>query len=86
MKARSSAHLIVRSPGIQGGEPVVRATRVPVRSIALARDEDALDVSSIAREFCIDVEAVEAALAYYDNHKAEIDRLIDRHEREARTA
>lgn len=80
----SKAQLIVRTPGIQGGEPIIRGTRVPVRSVALARDEDGLELSAIAREFCVDLAAVEAALAYYDGHKAEIDRIVDRHERETR--
>jgi uncharacterized protein (DUF433 family) len=82
VKTRSKVQLIVRTPGVQGGEPVIRGTRVPVRSIALARDEDGLTPSAIAEEFCVDLAAVEAALAYYDAHKAEIDRIIDRHERE----
>lgn len=80
----SKTELIVRTAGVQGGEPVIRGTRVPVRSVALARDEDGLEPSAIAREFCVDVAAVEAALAYYDAHKTEIDRIIDRRERETR--
>jgi uncharacterized protein (DUF433 family) len=81
-KTGAKAQLIVRTPGVQGGEPVIRGTRVPVRSIALARDEDRLEPAAIAREFGVELAAVQAALAYYDAHKAEIDRIIDRHERE----
>lgn len=82
VKTGSKAQMIVRTPSVQGGEPVIRGTRVPVRSVALARDEDGLAPAAIAREFCVDLAAVEAALAYYDAHKTEIDRIIDRHERE----
>ena len=82
VKTRSKAELIVRRTGVQGGEPVIRGTRVPVRSVALARDEDGLEAAAIAREFCVDLTAVEAALTYYDTHKSEIGRIINRHERE----
>ena len=81
VKMGSAAKLIVRDPHVQGGEPVIRGTRVPVRSIALARNEDGLDPSEIAKEFNVDIAAVDAALAYYDAHRAEIERIIDRHER-----
>ena len=82
-RAQAEADLIVRNPRIHGGEPIIRGTRVPVRSVALARDQDGLDRREIAREFAVDVAAVEAALRYYDAHKAEIDRVIDQHERAA---
>ena len=78
----SKTELIVSTPGVQGGEPVIRGTRVPVRSVALARDEDGLEQSAIAREFCVDLASVEAALAYYDAHRTEVDRISDQHERE----
>jgi uncharacterized protein (DUF433 family) len=82
-KAQAEAGLIVRNPRIHGGEPIIRGTRVPVRSIALARDQDGLERRAIAREFVVDVVAVDAALRYYDAHKAEIDRFIEQHERAA---
>jgi len=83
VKMGALSELIVRVPGVQGGEPIIRGTRVPVRSIALARDEDGLGPSAIAAEFHVDIAAVEAALAYYEVHRNEIDRIIDRHERAA---
>jgi len=83
VKTGSEMHLIVCNPRVQGGEPVIRGTRVPVRSIALAHHEEGLEPSEIAREFLVDVAAVDAALAYYEAHRAEIDRIIDRHERAA---
>jgi uncharacterized protein (DUF433 family) len=83
VKMGSSSQLIVRDPRIHGGEPVIRGTRVPVRSIVLARDEDGLAPDEIAKEFNIDIAAVEAALAFYEAHRREIQRIIDRHERAA---
>lgn len=81
IKTGSEYQPITRQPRVQGGEPILRGTRVTVRSIALAHREDGLEPSEIAREFLVDVGAVEAALAYYDAHKAEIDRVINLHER-----
>jgi hypothetical protein len=37
---RDRSGLIVGDPGIQGGEPIIRGTRLPVRSIGLARDDE----------------------------------------------
>lgn len=86
VRTESESQLIVRNPRVQGGEPVIRGTRVPVRSIALACHEDGLEPAEIAREFLVDVAAVKAALAYYDAHKDEIDHIIDLHQRAAHEA
>jgi uncharacterized protein (DUF433 family) len=83
VRTGSRSQLIVRVPGIHGGEPIIRGTRVPVRSIVLARDEDGLDPREIAGEFRVDIAEVEAALTYYEAHKAEIDHIIDQRDRAA---
>ncbi len=83
VKTGARSQLIVRVPNVQGSEPVIRDTRIPVRSIVLARYEDGLEPNEIAAEFQVDVIAVGSALAYYEAHKVEIDRIIDRHERAA---
>lgn len=78
----SADPLIVRRPGIQGGEPIIRGTRVPVRSIALSlREDHPGDPAAVAEAYHIDVAAVEAARNYYREHRAEIDRIIEQHER-----
>jgi uncharacterized protein (DUF433 family) len=74
--------LIVQVPGIHGGEPVVRGTRVPVRSIVIAYERDG-DIDHVARSFTLNRDQVEAALAYYQKHTEEIDQLIDERERDA---
>lgn len=80
-KAQSQADLIVRNPRIQGGEPTIRGTRVPVRSIVIARDRYDGDLARVARSFTVDEAAVRAALAFYAANKAEIDQIIAENER-----
>jgi uncharacterized protein (DUF433 family) len=76
---------IDRVDGVQGGEPVVRGTRTPVRSVfgyarALGWDAAALQeaLPHLTRTH------IEAALAYARDHQDEIDRLARRHRDAAR--
>jgi uncharacterized protein (DUF433 family) len=66
---------IVRNPRVLGGEPTVKGTRVPVRSIVLAaRYEQDLDY--VADAYLLPREAVDAALRFYEQNRAEIDQYI----------
>ena len=78
---RRGSGLIVRDPRIQGGEPTIRGTRVPVRSIVLAHERYAGDRARVAQAFTVDEAAVAAALAFYEANKAEIDRIISENAR-----
>ncbi|HEV8633093.1 MAG TPA: DUF433 domain-containing protein [Chloroflexota bacterium] len=80
---RSAPRPIVRNPRVHGGEPVVRGTRVPVRSVVIAFERHGGDLARVARSFTLTPEQVRAALAYYDAHKAEIDRIIAEREQAA---
>jgi uncharacterized protein (DUF433 family) len=67
---------IVRNPRILGGEPIVRGTRIGVRSIILAAREydGARGVLPAYPQLCL--ADVQDAFAFYDAHAAEIDRYI----------
>jgi uncharacterized protein (DUF433 family) len=55
---------IVRDPGICGGEPIVKGTRVTVRTV-LASLAEGLSVEAIIREFpTLDEAAVRAVIAF----------------------
>jgi uncharacterized protein (DUF433 family) len=55
---------IVRDPAICGGEPVVKGTRVTVRTV-LASLADGMSVAEIVRDFpTLDEEAVRAVIAF----------------------
>lgn len=76
--------LIMCDPLIHGGEPVVRGTRVPIRSIVLSLQVDYQgDRAAVAAAYQISAAAVEAALEYYQQHRADIDRAIAQHEQAA---
>jgi uncharacterized protein (DUF433 family) len=77
----SHSQFIVRDRRVQGGEPVIRGTRVPVRSIVIAAKEYDGDLERVGRAFSVDSAAVQAALAYYAQHEGEVDRSIENHER-----
>jgi uncharacterized protein (DUF433 family) len=73
---------VVRDPRIAGGEPIIRGTRVPVRSIVLLCRHEGID--GVCRAFPgVKREAVEEALAFYEQNRAEIDHAIAANEREA---
>ena len=76
------SRVIVRTPGIHGGEPIVRGPRVPVRSVVVAFGRYR-DIEHVARSFTLDPEQVHAALTYYEAHRAEIDQIIEKRDRDA---
>jgi uncharacterized protein (DUF433 family) len=81
---RAERRLIMHDPCVHGGEPIIRGTRVPIRSIILALQDDYPgDLPAVAEEYRISLVAVEAALDYYDAHQAEIERIVEQRERAA---
>jgi uncharacterized protein (DUF433 family) len=82
---RGAAH-VVRDPRICGGDPTVAGTRIPVHSIVvqwrLYHDVDRL-IEAFPR---LDAAAIRVALEYYEEHRQEIDGLIEEHEQAAYSA
>jgi uncharacterized protein (DUF433 family) len=71
---------IVRNPQVLGGEPTVAGTRVPVGSIVIAWELHQ-DLDRVCRAYpMLSRRAVKAALAFHDQHRAEIDRYIAENE------
>ncbi len=66
----------MRNPGILGGEPIVRGTRISVRSVVLASEEYGAPEGVLRAYPQLTLTAVEDALAYYAAHKPEIDGYI----------
>lgn len=82
-KTGSKSRLIVKVPGIHGAEPVVRGTRVPVRSIVVAWEQYDGDLQRVGEAFLVAPDEIEAALRYYEAHRSEIDGIIERREQAA---
>lgn len=80
--ARQASQRIAREPRILGGEPTVRGTRVPVRSIVLAH-RYYRDIERVCQAYpMLDRAAVDDALAFYRANADEIDRYIAENEAE----
>ena len=70
---------IVRDPRILDGEPIIRDTAIPVRSIVLLSRYE--DIGYLCAAYpAAGREAIEEALAYYREHQDEIDRAIEENE------
>jgi prevent-host-death family protein len=68
---------IVRKPGISGGEPIIRGTRISVRHLA-ERIRAGQPVDEILAALPhLSAAQVHAALTYYYDHQAEVDHLIE---------
>ena len=67
---------IVRTPGVVGGDPRVEGHRIRVRDIVDARDLAGLTPEEIVASVYpgLTLGQVYAALAYYEDHRDEIDQ------------
>lgn len=76
-EAKLTEHLyIVRMPGVCGGEPVIKETRFPVRSI-VGYIGMGMTPEEIVKDFPqLNLSQVHDALSYYYDHQEEIDRDI----------
>lgn len=63
---------------IQGGEPVIRGTRIPVRSIVQYVLRQGIPAETMAKEFQISLAALYDALSFYYDYRSAMDRLIER--------
>src|ERR1043165_1189659 len=68
---------IEQTPEVRGGRPRIAGTRITVDDIVMVhvRLGDALE--DIAATYGLPLAAVYAAMAYYFDHREEIDRKID---------
>ena len=69
----STEHIAI-DPGYCFGKPRIAATRMPVATIAKLYLEMGESLEDIAREYDLSLASVYAAMAYYYDHRQEIDR------------
>lgn len=65
------------TPGLRGGKPHVAGTRITVADVALMYLRLGQSLEEIAGTYRLPLAAVHAAMAYYYDHRAEVDRSID---------
>lgn len=72
MKATLDAH-IEQTPGVLGGKPRIAGHRVSVEHVAHWHLHEGQSVRDIAEKFGLPLASIHAALAYYYDHRDEID-------------
>ncbi len=68
---------IEATPGTRGGKPRIVGTRVTVEDIVLMHLRMAKSLDEIAGDFDLPMAAVHAAMAYYYDHRAEIEESLE---------
>jgi uncharacterized protein (DUF433 family) len=72
-----SIDMIVSNPDIRGGRPIIKGTTLRVQDIAEAHRFQNYTPDEMAYQFQITLAQVHAALAYYFDHRNEIDSQIE---------
>ena len=65
------------TPDVRGGKPRLADTRITVADIVLMHLRLGQSLEEIAGKYDLPLAAVYAAMAYYYDHRAEIDRAIE---------
>jgi uncharacterized protein (DUF433 family) len=66
---------IVRTPGTCSGKPRIEGTRIKVEQVVIWHDQMGMSAAEIVTKWChLTIADVNAALAYYHEHRDEIDR------------
>lgn len=67
---------VQKTPGVCGGEPCIRSTRITVSGLVNARQLGATDEQLIENIIGLTTEDLRVAWDYYEKHAAEIDEAI----------
>ncbi|MBN2383646.1 DUF433 domain-containing protein [bacterium] len=70
---KSLDHHIDTSPGVIGGKPRITGRRIAVQDIVIWHELMGISVDEIASEYNLTLGNIYAALAWYHDHKDEID-------------
>ena len=76
MSTLQTTDRITADPTVRGGKPYIRGTTVTVADVVIAKLYHGLDADGIASWYGLSLPEVYMALAYYYDHKDEIDRQI----------
>jgi uncharacterized protein (DUF433 family) len=67
---------ITITPGILGGKPHIAGHRISVQSVAIWHERMGYSPEEIASDYQLSLAEVHAALAYYFDHREEIEQSI----------
>jgi uncharacterized protein (DUF433 family) len=67
---------IVQTPEIVGGKPRIEGHRITVQNVVIWHEQMGYSIEEIAAMYELTLAQVHSALAYYFDHKEEIDRSI----------
>jgi uncharacterized protein (DUF433 family) len=73
MELKIVQHITV-TPGQLGGKPHIDGRRITVADVAFWHLEQEMPVEELVTEFDLSLAQIHAALAYYYDHREEIDR------------
>ena len=76
MKVVQSIDLIVKNPEVRGGRPCIEGTGLRVTDLVLAHLFHERTPDEVASDYEISLAQVYASLAYYYEHKSELDEDI----------
>ena len=77
MSSKTLDEHIELTPDTAGGKPRIRGRRVTVQNVAIWHERLGMTADEIAAEYDLTLADVYAALAYYFDHREEIDRRIE---------
>jgi uncharacterized protein (DUF433 family) len=64
------------TPGVVGGKPRIAGHRITVQDVVIWHERMGISTDEIATEYGITLSDIHAALAYYFDHREEIDESI----------
>lgn len=76
MAARTLDEHIEVTPGVAGGKPRIAGHRISVQDVMIWHERMGKGADEIATEYDLTLADVYAALAYYFDHRGEIDESI----------
>ena len=76
MVTKTDYRYIVSSPDTAGGKPRIAGRRITVQNVVIWHEHMGYSVDEIASQYELQLAEIYAALAYYFDHKEEVDQSI----------
>ena len=77
MKTKALNKHIEITPGMSAGKPHISGHRITGQNIVIWHERMGMSIDEIAAEYDLTLADVYAALAYYFDHRSEIDKAIE---------